>query len=320
MDILKIIKNQIEQISDGKELIGLNSVLTHIERAEFLLEQGIGNQDEAFFTDVIYRTNQAFEGMLKEAYLFLSEKKNTSQLTPFKIEKYLTDNDIFKERVLEQFSNYRQKWRNPSTHDHKLFFGHSESFLAIISVSAFIHLLLNQIIEKSAFKIETKKLKESKKDIKGEIVGYSEKDDLLKLSGILLKFASETPEIEFVKNEYELIGMIEAYIRAADNDFEIFTEPRLSAGERINLRPDFIIKTKNEKIVIEVKRTENRASITNGINQLTTYLTVGNMNKGILFIPPKINKHLVNIETKDIKVDDKELNIVLITPGNENAR
>lgn len=61
MDILNLIKEQIKQISNGEELIGLNSVLTHMERAEYFLEKGIEQQDEAYFTDVIYRTNQSFE-------------------------------------------------------------------------------------------------------------------------------------------------------------------------------------------------------------------------------------------------------------------
>ena len=320
MDILKLVKEQIKQVSNGKELVGLNSVLTHIERAEFLLEKGIEHQDEAYFTDVIYRTNQGFEGMLKEAYVYLTGKTDTSKLTPFKIEKYLTDNGIFKERVLEQFTNYRQKWRNPSTHDHKLFFNHSESFLAIISVSAFIHLLLNQIIGKLAFQAESKKLKESKKDIKSEIKDYSKRNDLLKLSGILAKFSHDTPEIKDIRNEYELIGKIEAYIKAADSEFDIQVEPLLQAGERFGLRPDFIVNSKTDKIIIELKRTEDRRAIDSGLNQLTSYLSASGITKGILFIPPKDDRHLINFETKDIKINDTELNIVMITPGRKNAR
>lgn len=320
MDILNLIKDQIKQISNGKELVGLNSVLTHIERAEFLLEKGLEQQDEAYFTDVIYRTNQGFEGMLKEAYVYLSGKSDTSKLTPFKIEKYLTDNGIFRERVLEQFTNYRQKWRNLSTHDHKLFFSHSESFLAIISVSAFIHLLLNQIIEKLAFKAESEKLKESKKDIKAEIKDYSKRDDLLKLAGILVKFSNDTPEIQDIRNEYELIGKLEAYIKAADNEFDIQVEPLLDTGERIGLRPDFIIKSKTDKIIIELKRTQDRRAIDSGLNQLTTYLSASGINKGILFIPPKEDRHLIELETRDVKINDTELNIIMITPGRKNAR
>jgi hypothetical protein len=320
MDILKLIKDHIQQISDGKESVGLNSVLTHIERAELLLEKGIEQQDEAYFTDVIYRTNQAFEGMLKESYFYLTGKEDKGNLTSYKIEQYLTDNKIFKERVLEQFSNYRQKWRNPSTHDHKLFFSHSESFLAIISVYAFIHLLINQIIEKLAFQSETAKLKKSKKDIKSEIRDYTKKDDLLKLSGILTKFAHDTPEIKDIKNEYELIGKIEAYIKAAENEFEVQTEPLLRKGEKIGLIPDFIIKTKSDSIIIEVKRAEDNRTVNSGLNQLTTYLSASGLTKGILFIPPRIDRHLVNLETKDIKINDAELNVVLITPGRKSAR
>lgn len=258
--------------------------------------------------------------MLKEAYVFLTGKTDTSKLTPFKIEKYLTDNGIFKERVLEQFTNYRQKWRNPSTHDHKLFFSHSESFLAIISVSTFIHLLLNQIIEKLAYNSEAEKLKDSKKDIKSGIKDYSKRNDLLKLAGILTKFTQDTPEISEIRYEYELLGMLEAYIKAADSEFDIQVEPLLNAGERMGLRPDFIINSETDKIIIELKRTKDRRTIESGLNQLTTYLATSGITKGILFIPPKENRHLINLETRDLKINNKEFNIIMITPGKENAR
>ena len=56
--------------------------------------------------------------------------------------------NLLNERVIELLTNYREKWRNPSTHDHNLFFTYDEAFLAIMSISSFVHVFLTQILEK----------------------------------------------------------------------------------------------------------------------------------------------------------------------------
>ena len=114
--------------------------------------------------------------------------------------------------------------------------------------------------------------------------------------------------------------MLEAYIKVADSEFDIQVEPFLNAGERIGLRSDFIVSSESDKIIIELKRKEERRTIESGLNQLTTYLTISVIIKGILFIPPKKDRHLINLETRDLKINDKEFNVIIITPGKENAR
>ncbi len=150
MNIIELIKNQIENLPDGPHLLGLRSVIRHIEAAYRHLSRGQELSDESAFTDAIYRSNQAFEGSIKEAYRVLAEK-DPQRKTTFDIEKYLQENNLFKQRVLAQFSNYRTEWRNPATHDYNLDFDEDEAFLAITSVSAFAKLLTNQISEKLAF-------------------------------------------------------------------------------------------------------------------------------------------------------------------------
>ncbi|TOM29750.1 hypothetical protein CGH80_22565, partial [Vibrio parahaemolyticus] len=129
MDLLKIVKDKIIKFdgTDSKE--GLEAVIHHIEIAERHFENG-GKMDEYLYTDVIYRTNQAFEGALKEAFRSFSSNEPAKK-TPAQIEKYLESNKVLKERVLEQFKNYRSEWRNKSTHDYKLFFSSQEALLAI---------------------------------------------------------------------------------------------------------------------------------------------------------------------------------------------
>lgn len=105
MNVLKLIKDQIDEaLKVDKTLIGLRSVLTHIDRAEFLLREAVENKDDHFFTDVIYRTNHSYEGILKEAYEILTGKESKNK-TPNDIEKFFLSNEILNERVIELLKN-----------------------------------------------------------------------------------------------------------------------------------------------------------------------------------------------------------------------
>ncbi len=139
MNIFERIQKQIKKITESESSIFIDSVSLHLERAEHYYK--LGENDSYYYNDVIYRTNQAYEGALKEAYKVLAEKSNEDVIkqTPYKIEKYFEENGIFKERVLELFKNYRNEWRNKSTHDYKLFFfENNEAFIAITSISSFV--------------------------------------------------------------------------------------------------------------------------------------------------------------------------------------
>jgi hypothetical protein len=126
MDILKEIELQINSIKKVDSSNYLDSIFTHIDRAEFYYNQG--KTDTNFFNDVIYRSNQAYEGALKESYKVLADKTEDEvfKKTPNDIEKFFETNSVFRERVLQLFKNYRQEWRNKSTACGRRF---SEAFL-----------------------------------------------------------------------------------------------------------------------------------------------------------------------------------------------
>lgn len=140
MDILKEIEEQVDSIKKVDSSTYLDSIFTHLSRAEFYYKQG--KNDVNFFNDVIYRSNQAYEGALKESYKVLAGKSDeeVKRKTPNEIENFFENNNIFRERVLQLFKNYRQEWRNKSTHDHKLFFDENEAFIALVNVTSFTHL------------------------------------------------------------------------------------------------------------------------------------------------------------------------------------
>jgi len=67
MDLLQEIKRKSSPLESHSSLDGVKAVIRHIEVAERYLTRAREGREEDLFNDVIYRTNQAFEGMLKEA-------------------------------------------------------------------------------------------------------------------------------------------------------------------------------------------------------------------------------------------------------------
>src|SRR6266487_5647111 len=150
MNILEILSSRVDELGAGDYIQGLRAVLQHIEVAEKHLDRGKGSGDDTAFTDAIYRTNQAFEGSLKEAFRVLAGK-DPSRETPNNIEIYLQKHHLLRPRVLAQLTNYRTEWRNPSTHDYRLDFDEDEALFAIVAVSAFAIVLVDQITERIAY-------------------------------------------------------------------------------------------------------------------------------------------------------------------------
>lgn len=147
MDFERLIREKRDELIRLRPESGIDLILEHLKAAEKHFENGRKEKEEYLFCDVIYRTNQVFEGILKEAYEVLAGK-SAKKLTPAKIEKYLTSNKVFSSLVIDYFSRYRTDWRNTSTHDHELRFNESEAFLAISTVVAFCYVALDQILQK----------------------------------------------------------------------------------------------------------------------------------------------------------------------------
>lgn len=149
VDIVRVLDEKIERLPLGDYTKGLKAVRLHIDAAIGHLRRGEVDGDTGAFTDAIYRCNQAFEGSVKEAYRVLANKP-PEKLTPAKIEAFLSSGDVLRKRVLDQFTNYRTEWRNPSTHDYMLDFDENEALLAIVSVTVFAAVLCDQMDTKIA--------------------------------------------------------------------------------------------------------------------------------------------------------------------------
>jgi hypothetical protein len=322
MDILNSIRSKLKSLNYINELPGTKAVLTHIDVAERYYEQAKSNNDEHLFTDVIYRCNHAFEGILKEAFTHF-EGKDASTKTPNEIEKFLISNEILKGRVLDLLTNYRQNWRNPSTHDYKLFFSEQEVFLAIVTVSAFINILLDQVIQRVSYQTEKKEFEGKSKKIKDSIENYLNLGFTSKLLELTRRFAIEVISGDIKSSnlsESQLIGTLSGFISSAEPEFNIIFEPSFKHDDSV-LRPDLIIEYQGERVLFEIKRAGGRkrrnfkAIDQAALEQVKTYQIITGIKEAILFFYPHESDDLI-LTSVDLHGDkDKPSTIFQISPG-----
>jgi hypothetical protein len=282
MDLLDLIKSKIEGLPDGPHQAGLLAILRHIDAAYNHLARGQSREEETAFTDAIYRTNQAFEGSIKEAFHVLTDK-DPQNMRPYDIEKYLEDQGVFRNRILSQFTNYRTQWRNPSTHDHKLTFDEDEAFLAIISVSAFIKLLIDQIAEALSFKATKKDLeRESASPKSEELVAQPLVDRTTKLfSDFAHHYAANNASVP-IESEAQLMGALAGFISTVAPDVSASTG-RIIRTDRPHY-VDMIVQRGDEQTIIELKRGSSKNLADQGLQQLATYVGAANAPSGVLFM------------------------------------
>lgn len=309
MDLQKIIRTNIDALPPGTTKTGLEAVLSHIEAAYRHLARGQSSEEESAFTDAIYRTNQAFEGGVKEAYRTLTEKdpKNT---TPFQIEKYLEEEELFPERVLSQFTNYRMNWRNPSTHDYTLSFDETEAFLAIVSVSAFVKLLIDQITQQTAFE-------EARRDFASDTQHIEPIDEnclLDRVASLFDEFVTSywsKSSAQQIETEMQLIGAATGYLSSVAPDLK-WTAGHVIRGETTHYI-DLLIEDKNDKVIVELKRGKNSALQAQGIQQLRSYLTAASARNGLLFMFTNQARKYATLDASEPVLD---MNLRIIRPNN----
>jgi len=310
MDTLKEIKILASKISELRQSIYIDSIKHHLERAEYYYQHGENDPD--YYNDVIYRTNQAFEGAIKEAYKILASKDDTIVVkeTVYSIEQYFDENKIFKDRILELFRNYRSDWRNASTHDYKLFFDSSEAYIALTSVSSFVFLLLKQIMEKISADLELHNINTSKARQKRITSLINAQTDLLELiSAILIEFIHVHNLSSEVKlHKPELMGLLSGYLSAFYN-ISVHIQPSLVSG----LKPDFLITLNHDRVIVIIKRYLFIKDIEPAISELLTYMTQSGIEQGVLLaIAEKVDNDRKQTEDRIFDIEENTLKIRII--------
>lgn len=306
MDLSKEIRDKIKSNSESSSDHGLESVLAHIEIAERYHIRAKKERDEHLYTDVIYRTNHAFEGILKEAYFILAGKP-ADKLSPFEIEEYLLKSNALRGRVVDLLTNYRQNWRNPSTHDYQLFFSEQESFLAIVTVSAFTSILLDQMIERIAYKTKYAELENVAKLARDQIYNYDQLIPIEKVSNVLLSYASHYL-MNFASmslyNKSSSNAQMAAFIKKVAPDLDVELEMEVGKTDQI-FNFDLVVKDKGNIVVVETRESQSRddykSSIDDelaiAISQLSQRLYSSGLKNGIVFFYPGRSDHIAAMTT-----------------------
>lgn len=281
--------------------------MIHVEAAFKHLSRGQDLADESLFTDAIYRTNQAFEGSIKEAYRVLAGS-DPAKLRPFDIENYLDKHKVFRARVLAQFKNYRTEWRNPSTHDYTQMFDESEALLAIISVAGFAYLLFDEIAEKlseKASQVET----EAEKPRFGRITNAENQALFTRVKNALIAFAGQQRSSPF-RTESQMIGALTGFLTTLMPQVKAESDMPLCPDRKH--RADMVVSDAESTVIVELKRGKpSRSSVEGGFSQLASYIGCVAAAKGILFYCPEEPEEMDVAEIPMSRVGGEAL---LLTP------
>ena len=308
MDLVASLQKKITSLDSGEYLPGLKAVLLHIETAFRHLSRGQDSDDDTAFTDAIYRTNQAFEGSIKEAYRVLADQ-DPAHKRPYDIESYLEKGNVFRKRVLSQFTTYRTDWRNPSAHDYKLDFDESEAFLAIVSVTAFACLLLDQIAERLAFNKSKAEAEAQKQKLAG---AFDTSLDVYKRTvSVILEFCRNHMPINnaLAITEVQMIGSLHGFFASAAPD--LTTQVDVAIGTPGNYRVDLTISSQGVMIPVEVKRSYRPDHMSSAIQQVFKYTELSNASNGILLCLPTMQSEMV---VDDVISTTSDTHIAVIRP------
>lgn len=293
----------------------IDKVIAHLHVAEKHYERGKNTGDEHFFTDVLCRCNHAFEGILREAYHAFNETAERHEnISLYEIEQYLKSKNLFSERVRKLLDNYRKDWRNPSTHDHKLFFSEGEALLALMNVQAIVAVVLEQMLARFGYTMG-QQIKPSASEI--------QKDSSLRYR--VLKLLEEFSRSNILRKIYEksgkgysrkrppkilLLGILEGFLSSHAPELDIDVEPAISQG----LKADMLISDGNQKVIVEMKTSRfDEISKHHGLVHIKHILTKSEVKEGILFFLPETGTPL---EREPAKIDPPlEVTILHPEPG-----
>ena len=315
MDLLEEFQSRAEALSSEGVYEGIQAAITHIQAAERYLFRAREENDEDLLNDVIYRTNQAFEGMLKEAYAVLTGR-DSPRVTPHTVEQHLLEENVFTPRVMELFTNYRQEWRNPSTHNHRLVFRDQEALLAIVSVTAFATILLDQIIQAVNLKREKDEIEGKEQEIKSKIFSYNTlpfQDQLLSLLESFSNQLQHSEEPLITDLEAEVSGRLSGFISSIDPDIRILHQHPIPGS--YDLLPDLLLVKNDEEVPVELKRPGlTERGLSRARDQVLSYVEAGNYAFGVLYVPPSFPDQEITTSEVNAQAGERTVPIYTVAP------
>ncbi|TOM27421.1 hypothetical protein CGH80_24250, partial [Vibrio parahaemolyticus] len=177
-----------------------------------------------------------------------------------------------------------------------------EALLAIVSVSAFFSILLDEMLEKQAFETEVEDLKKHVSKITSQLHNYNALDFHQQCLEILTKFSViEKREGGFDTDlsEFELRGRLSAFISSVDPEITVEIEKRINIGSS-HAYIDMILRKGGNSIIVELKRPskESRLLEMRAVQQIISYLAVTQLTDGIVYIPPYSKSSKVEVSNQ----------------------
>jgi len=294
VNLLEVLRSRVAGLPNGSHSDGIRAVVRHVEAAAGHLRRGQETRDETPFTDAIYRTNQGFEGSLKEAYRVLASE-DPGKISPYEIEQYFQKEGRLRPRVLAQFTNYRREWRNPSTHDHRLDFDEDEALLAIVSVCAFAIVLIDQVAEKLSFDA-------ARAEVESVSSPAPSGPLLTQTLNLLKQYAAAARPIDGTSLSLrgaQVTGSLAGFLSATLPSIPIQTDVALSTNPR--READLVIGHQGEQIVVEIKSSPpRRILLDQAIEQVSRYAKAAGIRHAIVYFHPTGNGTEIITEEKNV--------------------
>jgi hypothetical protein len=235
------------------------------------------------------------------AYRVLT-KKNPENVRPYDIELHFSKSGTFRQRVLDQFTNYRKEWRNPSAHDYTLDFNESEAFLAIVSVTAFSCLLLDEITQQLAHDKEVAAVQKIADKVRTEANVIN--GDLLTRTVEALKiyFLRHTNEQVEKSTAAQWLGSVSGFLAAIIPDAAITTEAPLGP-DKLHVTADLLVECGRERVIVQIKNRLNILTYKNVLNQVEHLMLSSGIREGVIFfLPTMLNAEKI-YETENVLSD-----------------
>jgi hypothetical protein len=180
--------------------------------------------------------------------------------------------------------------------------------LAIVNVSAFIVILLSQIVSQVSYTITNEIVKKSRESI-------AKMDDIVDINEMLCQlliqfYEFESSRTKVITNESQLNGSLTAYLENSLPQYKILSE--YNGKEFTIYTPDIAILSKGKVVaVIEIKKEYNFNRLETGYKQVRAYLYESKLKKGILyFYTDKRNSFYI---TRKQIIDDLEITALIPT-------
>ena len=162
-------------------------------------------------------------------------------------------------------------------------FNESEAFLAIVSVSAFACVLIDQIAGRLAHDEAATEVEEKHAELTQEFdVASTPLTDLA--TKIFREFSRQHNSDSSIQTEIQLMGALSGFFSAIVPELEVILDYKLSSDS--HERCDLFLRYNDNRVLVELKRTNSPRQLKDGIAQLHSYMSLTGIMDAILFMYP----------------------------------